>query len=276
MTFPIRLKKALSLLLFILIIGCSAAVASITRTVSDDPFYPTITLEVTPTEGTEVFAIEESIEDGALPSAISDGGIFDFISRKIKWGPFLGDKAIILSYKIIGNEGEFDLSAMASYDGTPEGPNEDMVELPEPTGSFIGQKFLETEPADFVRYEINPNGDFDENGVTDFVEYIFGLDGDDLTAGNLVSIERTDLSGETYTVRAFVKNTLPDVVYELQISENFTEWQDLESLFPDVTSSLTASPDNPDLDEITFESVPLTELSSTFIRVQGKLSSTED
>jgi hypothetical protein len=80
------------------------------------------TLHVVPARHVRSFAVEEKPPEGWLVSAVSDGGRFDLVTGKIKWGPFSDRLTRTLSYSVTvpssaGAEGWFD--GEGSFDGQP-------------------------------------------------------------------------------------------------------------------------------------------------------------
>jgi hypothetical protein len=77
----------------------------------------TVTLNVTPDASVGVYAVEESIPAGLTVSAITGGGAFDSVNRKVKWGPFFDSSARTLNYTLSGPDGNYTISGVASMDG---------------------------------------------------------------------------------------------------------------------------------------------------------------
>lgn len=63
------------------------------------------------------YAVEETLPAGLAPYDISEGGSWDVVNRKIKWGPYFDNTARTLSYKLGGIAGVYTLSGVGSYDG---------------------------------------------------------------------------------------------------------------------------------------------------------------
>ncbi len=64
--------------------------------------------------------MEERIPEGAKLSNISDGGVFDPMDRKLKWGPFFDSTHRILAYRVSApslGSGPAALTGTASFDG---------------------------------------------------------------------------------------------------------------------------------------------------------------
>jgi hypothetical protein len=60
----------------------------------------TVTLNTAPVPGVFTHAIEEQVPLGWAVSAVSDGGAYDAINRKVKWGPFLDQDFRPLTYTV--------------------------------------------------------------------------------------------------------------------------------------------------------------------------------
>jgi len=85
----------------------------VTRTVSRG----VVSLQISPDPETSVYAVEESLPAGLTPYAISDGGSWDSVNQKIKWGLFFDNTTRVLSYKLGGVAGIHPLSGVGSFDG---------------------------------------------------------------------------------------------------------------------------------------------------------------
>ncbi|HTI72850.1 MAG TPA: Ig-like domain-containing protein [Candidatus Limnocylindria bacterium] len=59
-----------------------------------------VTLTASPVPGVETYAVEEQVPAGWTISGISDGGAFDAINQKLKWGPFLDRNRRPLTYTV--------------------------------------------------------------------------------------------------------------------------------------------------------------------------------
>ncbi len=80
-----------------------------------------VEIRVIPPPGTQAVAVEESVPSGWQVSAISDDGVFDAASRRIRWGLFYGDAARRLTFKATPPSGVAGVSAwngVISFDGT--------------------------------------------------------------------------------------------------------------------------------------------------------------
>jgi hypothetical protein len=80
-----------------------------------------ISIAVTPGQGTQVYAVEESPPAGWTLSDINEGGGWDSVKKKVKWGPFFDTNNRTLTYKVIppsGETGAKTFSGTASFDGT--------------------------------------------------------------------------------------------------------------------------------------------------------------
>ena len=85
----------------------------VTRTVGSGA----VTLQVSPDPGVSGYAVEEALPAGLTPYAVSDGGAWDSVNHKIKWGLFFDSTARRLSYKLGGVAGVYTLGGVGSFDG---------------------------------------------------------------------------------------------------------------------------------------------------------------
>jgi hypothetical protein len=60
-----------------------------------------ITNVATPASNTSVYAVEDAIPAGWTATNISDGGVYDALNRKVKWGPFFDDTLRMLTYDVV-------------------------------------------------------------------------------------------------------------------------------------------------------------------------------
>lgn len=84
----------------------------------------TVTINVTPDAGTQVYAVEETIPLGWTVSSISTSGAFDSNNRKVKWGPFFDNAARSLTYVVTpptGETGSKTFVGSVSFDGVGVG-----------------------------------------------------------------------------------------------------------------------------------------------------------
>jgi len=63
------------------------------------------------------YSVQETIPAGAVPHSITAGGLFNALTRTIKWGPFLGSSDRTLSYHLGGTGGLYTLSGSGSFNG---------------------------------------------------------------------------------------------------------------------------------------------------------------
>jgi parallel beta-helix repeat protein len=80
----------------------------------------TVCLEIGPKPGTQAFVIEDAPPVGWHVSAINEGGVWDAVNRKVKWGLFFSDSKRTLCYDITptyGATGVEMFSGVASFDG---------------------------------------------------------------------------------------------------------------------------------------------------------------
>jgi len=60
----------------------------------------TVSLVCAPPVGASVYAVEDRPPTGWIPGLVSDGGVFDAVSGKVKYGPFFDNVARTLTYQI--------------------------------------------------------------------------------------------------------------------------------------------------------------------------------
>ncbi len=107
-------------------IAAAAVPSSVERVLP--PFYSaevklTVTLKATPPTTSSVYAIEDSPPAGWTVGAVSDGGAYDPVNKRAKWGPFFDATPRTVSYEV-----------------TPP-PNETGAKQFSGTGSVDGQTF---------------------------------------------------------------------------------------------------------------------------------------
>jgi hypothetical protein len=79
-----------------------------------------VEIRVTPPVGAAAVAVEEAVPAGWQVSRISDGGVFDAESRRVRWGLFFGDDTRRLTYELTPPAGAASaerLKGVASFDG---------------------------------------------------------------------------------------------------------------------------------------------------------------
>ena len=80
----------------------------------------TVTNSVTPAAYVAVYAVEDQPPAGWAVANISDGGVFDPVNQKVKWGLFFDVLPRTVSYQVIppaGAVGPASFSGLASFDG---------------------------------------------------------------------------------------------------------------------------------------------------------------
>ena len=108
---------------FPLLVG-NMKVSLFTRTLPDKytPMVPQdITITINPDTGVVVYAIEDIPPAGWLVSDINEGGSWDDINKKVKWGPFFDNTPRTLTYKATppaGESGSKTFTGTASFDGS--------------------------------------------------------------------------------------------------------------------------------------------------------------
>jgi hypothetical protein len=83
----------------------------------------TVKIGVAPPAGTFAHAVEDQPPPGWVASGISDGGAFDAVSGRVKWGPFLDGSSRTLTYEAVppaGSTGIGSWTGLASFDGANE------------------------------------------------------------------------------------------------------------------------------------------------------------
>ena len=88
----------------------------------DDTCRPYIRIRLTPLSEVQAYAMEETLPPGLeIPepkaSNINNGGTWDSVNRKVKWGPFLDNQHRTLMYRVAGTSGAYDLDGWVSFDG---------------------------------------------------------------------------------------------------------------------------------------------------------------
>ena len=81
-----------------------------------------VTNQITLDSVATVYAVEDTVPQGWTVSEISDEGIFDAGSRRVKWGPFIDQQSRGLSYTALSPasaHGLFSITGIASFDGLP-------------------------------------------------------------------------------------------------------------------------------------------------------------
>jgi hypothetical protein len=80
----------------------------------------TVSIHVSPAASVLVQAVEDAPPSGWPVSEISDGGGWDDVSHKVKWGPFFDNTTRTLTYKVTppeGQSGPKTFTGQASFDG---------------------------------------------------------------------------------------------------------------------------------------------------------------
>ncbi len=77
-----------------------------------------VTINVMPSECTACYVVEDKIPTGWEVSGISDGGVFDSINNKVKFGLFFDSEPRTLTYQVKAHESDnATFSGTASFDG---------------------------------------------------------------------------------------------------------------------------------------------------------------
>jgi len=102
----------------------SLAAASATRYLPDgySPYLPlAVFLDVTPDSATQAWAVEDTPPAGWTIAAINEGGQWDAVNGKVKWGPYFDQQARTLQYQATppdGTSGTQEFVGTMSLDGT--------------------------------------------------------------------------------------------------------------------------------------------------------------
>lgn len=94
--------------------------SSLSRSLEQRDGKVTAEITVNPEDTVGVYAIEEQIPEGFIPSAITNGGAFDANAVKIKWGPFFDNQERVLEYTLTtptGFQGQVEIVGIGSFDG---------------------------------------------------------------------------------------------------------------------------------------------------------------
>ncbi len=99
-----------------------------------------VTIDVTPDVSVQVYAVEDSPPANWVASNINEGGAWDDVNKKVKWGLFFDNNPRTLMYDITPPPGETDektFSGTASFDGVDESFDRYISQCPCPTvGDF--------------------------------------------------------------------------------------------------------------------------------------------
>jgi hypothetical protein len=195
------------------------------------------------------FGLSESGDDVYLLEAKADGSLIRFVDR-VEFGP--SRRGLSFGHAPDGT-GPFVLLQKTTF-GTPNSN-------PEPgydawaAGAFP----LNTE----VRLML-PNADFDEDGVSNYAEYVFATSPLKAEASPLTIFDGGTAEGPTVIYR--IRTAAPDLSYRLEISEDATLWRNAEA---DVeTLSRVPQPDGSTLVSVRVRPIDGNGAASRWIRVR--------
>lgn len=254
-----------SIALALLALTAPFANAAVQRSSSEEAYSPLIVLSVTPPALTTAYAVEESLSDTALPTQINENGSYDAATGKIKWGPFFDDQSRTLSYRLSGPAGAVALSGKASYNGSPEPFANSSVTLPDPNTSFYGYQYQKLSTRDFTQFPLGTDIDTDNDGISEFTRYAFGID-----YGNLVIETDPPAPGpQTATLRAYISNQSADTSYTLEASTDLSDWEPIATRLPGLTLTSRTPSSVSGTDELLYSAVPLDKDSPLIIRLRA-------
>ena len=77
-----------------------------------------VSIQTIPSEGVQVYAVEDQVPPGSALLAVSHGGTYDSLNHKVKWGPFYDAGARELTYQVMPgtNEAVITFKGVASFD----------------------------------------------------------------------------------------------------------------------------------------------------------------
>lgn len=129
-----------------------------------------VTLTASPVPGVETYAVEEQVPDGWTVGAMSDGGAYDSINRKLKWGPFLDRNIRPLTYTVtpsisaagtntFSGDGWFNGEDSPSAGASKIGPNRRPLAIPDSAGRRAGSS-LKVSVFKLLANDSDPDDDF--------------------------------------------------------------------------------------------------------------------
>jgi hypothetical protein len=93
--------------------------SSLTRSIDNNSTCnPDVYLEVTPYRADAIVAIEEKLAQGLIPLNINENGIWDSQTNTIRWGTFVDQVPQTFTYQLTGQEGNYQIDGIASFDGS--------------------------------------------------------------------------------------------------------------------------------------------------------------
>ncbi len=104
--------------------------ATINRSFDPDSYTPeqpvTVYIQIVPTGGTLVYAVEDTPPSGWTVSNINESGTWDTVNKKVKWGPFFDDTTRTFRYNAVppaGTSGTKTFNGIFSHDGVNDAIN---------------------------------------------------------------------------------------------------------------------------------------------------------
>ena len=125
LSLPLAFLPALMLSAGILAADARVAPGTATRTLSEWGCYlplvaSEVSISVTPDEGVQAYAVQDTPPEGWSVANISHGGTWDAVNEMVKWGPFFDDDPRTLTYEATPPDQETEcgtFAGTASFDG---------------------------------------------------------------------------------------------------------------------------------------------------------------
>jgi len=170
----------------LVVMTCHAA-PSIQRA-TDPSTGGTVILTVNPGPGAQAYAVEEALTGAAWPVVISDGGVFDTYSGKIKWGPFVDGLERSFSYTLAGTDQTVNAVATVNADGTQEFTAGGAVTLGPLLSTFDGWRLSHFGYAQLQEFRSLPLVAVLGDGIPNLMRYATGYSPADPINGPLLKI----------------------------------------------------------------------------------------
>ena len=127
---PVNLTGVLCAGLLLIVPARADAASLVTRSFDCDaytPAFPThVTIEVAPDPAVVVYALEDQPPVGWTVGQINEGGVYDSVNHKVKWGPFFDAEPRALSYEATPPAGQ---TGLVTFDGVLSTSEEEIVAI---------------------------------------------------------------------------------------------------------------------------------------------------